>query len=109
MVRQRSAKPPPPVQIWVPPFLIKVRSPVNEVFKGDRTFQFSEIHQGHNTKVNLIVPDTRVARNRVFSLKSFVLTYRLGKKPGFFGLDAPATVEAVTIVGDRQIESLTII
>ena len=22
MVRQRSAKPPPPVQIWVPPFLI---------------------------------------------------------------------------------------
>jgi len=93
----------------VPPFLIKVRSPVNEVFKGDRTFQFSEIHQGNGTKVNSIILDRRVVRNRVFSRKSFVLTYRLGKKPGFFGLDAPATVQAVTIVGDRKIEISTII
>ncbi len=43
-----------------------------------------------------LVLDARMVRNRVFLRKSLVVARRSGKKPGFFGLDAPMTVNILS-------------
>ena len=43
----------------------------------------------------------RVARNRVFSRKSFAVVHRLSKKPGFFDRGAIANCYSQLVEGDR--------